>query len=93
MIPTEFQPQNFWKNFEEQKTVKRRDTIKAENLKEIQKEQEKSLRLLADTQKNMTLAQLKKMELIEKFGGVNKKIKMVGRSFSNHSVFAFLYLL
>ena len=80
MIPTEYQPQNFWKNFEEQKTVKRRDTIKEENLKEIQKEQEKSLRLLADTQKNMTLAQLKKMELIEKFGGVNKKIKMVGRS-------------
>lgn len=39
-----------------------------------------STALFANTEKHMSLAQLKKLELIERFGGAQKEIKVVGRS-------------
>ena len=43
-------------------------------------ELQESSQMMANSSKNMSMAQMKKMELIEKMGGDGKNIKMVGRS-------------
>lgn len=70
-VPDEFNPENMMKVAGNRKTK-----LTADQKKDLLESQ----RLHEYTNKVMSLAQLKKLELIEKFGADKKKIEMIGKS-------------